>query len=108
MTIRGRAHHSCSCAVTTIGGKVFLARNDALFDLSGMGALSSIGADLAIGENDALERLDGLDAIRTVGGDLNVADNPALCEDLVDEFAARLDTLGGSISNSGNTGACAR
>ncbi|MEM9836206.1 MAG: T9SS type A sorting domain-containing protein [Bacteroidota bacterium] len=80
--------------ITSVGGNLAIAFNDALRDLSGLNNLTSVGGNLTIVFNSSLESLSGLNNLTTVGGNLDIDSNTFL-ESLSD--LNNLNTVGGSL-----------
>lgn len=95
--------------VTSIGGYLFINRNNLLVDLEGLDSLVTIGGNLTIGGNDSLSSLEGFNHLSFIGGDVTIGysswgfgvDNPSL-NSLIG--LSNLDSIGGSlgIANSPN------
>lgn len=64
--------------LTSIGGFLDIANNNALTNLSGLQNLYSIGGNLNISNNDALTNLSGLENLTTIGGNIWVYQNEVL------------------------------
>lgn len=61
--------------LTSIGGYLEIARNEALISLTGLGNITSIGGDLRLIDNDVLESLTGLENLIYISGDLKIEHN---------------------------------
>ena len=64
--------------LTTVGGDLWIDRNDALTSLAGLENMTSVDGYLVIDNNTSLTNLSGLGNITTVGGNLWIERNDAL------------------------------